>query len=48
MADLEREIRAPEGFVSASTGPEGGSNVGIKGVPPVQNPDALDVDLDDG
>ncbi|KPI38152.1 Pre-mRNA-splicing factor syf1 [Cyphellophora attinorum] len=50
MAALERQARAPVGFVAASTGPEGGNRA-----PPVQppvaaaavNPDALDVDLDD-
>ena len=47
MAALERQARAPIGFVAASNGPEGG-NV----QPPAQptapvNPDALDVDLDD-
>ena len=47
MAAVERQARAPIGFVAARNGPEGGN------VPPPQqpaaplNPDALDVDLDD-
>lgn len=47
MAALERQARAPVGFVAASTGPQGGN------IPPAEkpavaaNPDALDVDLDD-
>ena len=47
MAVLERQARAPIGFVAASSGPEGG-NVQEPPLPtaPV-NPDALDVDLDD-
>lgn len=51
MAQLERQARAPVGFVAASTGPEGGNRP-----PPtaaeaqkaqVTNPDAITVDLDD-
>lgn len=47
MAALERQARAPVGFVAASSGPQGG-----KMPPPAKpvvaaNPDALDVDLDD-
>ena len=47
MAALERQARAPVGFVAASTGPQGGN------IPPPEkpavaaNPDALDIDLDD-
>ena len=47
MAALERQARAPVGFVAASTGPQGGN------IPPPEkpavapNPDALDVDLYD-
>jgi pre-mRNA-splicing factor SYF1 len=45
MAALEREARAPVGFVAASTGPQGG-NVTQVGV--AANPDAIDVDgMDD-
>jgi pre-mRNA-splicing factor SYF1 len=44
MAALERQARAPAGFVAASTGPQGGN------IKPVQeaaaNPDAIDVDDD--
>ncbi|OAP62897.1 pre-mRNA-splicing factor syf1 [Fonsecaea erecta] len=57
MAALERQARAPVGFVAASTGPEGGN----RAAPPntvdetdhtadqdaSANPDALDVDIDD-
>ncbi|KAM5354358.1 hypothetical protein ACJ41O_001007 [Fusarium nematophilum] len=45
MAALERQSRAPQGFVAASTGPTGG-----KPMPTVvpSNPDAIDIDgLDD-
>lgn len=45
MSSLERQARAPVGFVPASTGPRNGDVV-----PPTQevtaNPDALEVDLD--
>lgn len=47
MAAVERQARAPIGFVAASNGPEG------RNIPPLAhpavaaNPDALDVDLDD-
>lgn len=49
MAALERQARAPVGFVAASTGPEGGNRL-----PPVgqeqpvapANPDAIDLDED--
>ncbi|KUJ06885.1 protein prenylyltransferase [Mollisia scopiformis] len=47
MAALEREARAPVGFVAASDGPQGGN---IKEAVPVvaANPDAIDVDgMDD-
>jgi pre-mRNA-splicing factor SYF1 len=46
MAALEREARAPVGFVAASTGPQGGN---IKEQATVAaNPDAIDVDgMDD-
>jgi pre-mRNA-splicing factor SYF1 len=48
MAALERQARAPIGFVASSTGPEGGN----RAPPPDQhtepsavvNPDAIDVD----
>lgn len=46
MAALERQARAPTGFVVASSGVEGKSlqpsNEGF-----ASNPDALDVNLDD-
>jgi pre-mRNA-splicing factor SYF1 len=45
MAALEREARAPVGFVAASTGPLGGN---IKSGEPQEaaNPDAIDLDDD--
>ena len=49
MAALERQARAPVGFVAASSGPEGGNRPPQPGpvINPTANPDALDVDLDD-
>ena len=52
MAALERQARAPSGFVAASTGPEGGNIPGSDSSKPgaavaTVNPDALDVDLGD-
>ncbi|EXJ55878.1 pre-mRNA-splicing factor syf1 [Cladophialophora yegresii CBS 114405] len=57
MAALERQARAPVGFVAASTGPEGGNRppatnedgqANGKGKAAVSaNPDAIDVDIDD-
>jgi pre-mRNA-splicing factor SYF1 len=50
MSALERQARAPVGFVAASTGPEGGKRPGQSGQPAtveVNNPDAVDIDLDD-
>ncbi|KAL8765402.1 MAG: hypothetical protein Q9209_007508 [Squamulea sp. 1 TL-2023] len=46
MAALERQARAPVGFVAASSGPEGGNR------PPEEpivatNPDALDIEMDE-
>ncbi|RDW80749.1 putative pre-mrna-splicing factor syf1 protein [Coleophoma crateriformis] len=47
MAALEREARAPAGFVAASTGPQGG-NIKTEPVQAAANPDAIDVDgMDD-
>ena len=47
MAALERQARAPVGFVAASTGPQAG-NMPEPSQPAVAaNPDALDVDLDE-
>jgi pre-mRNA-splicing factor SYF1 len=47
MAALERQARAPQGFVPASSGPEGG-NIPQKEAGSVEaNPDALDIELDD-
>ncbi|KAK5059704.1 pre-mRNA-splicing factor syf1 [Exophiala bonariae] len=56
MAALERQARAPVGFVAASSGPEGGnrpppseSQQAEKPAPTTvaANPDAIDVDIDD-
>ena len=44
MAALERQARAPAGFVAASTGPEGGSQSTQQAAP--VNPDAIDLDMD--
>lgn len=51
MAALERQARAPVGFVAASTGPEGGNRPPPAGeaAPSVPaNPDAIDLDDDMG
>ncbi|KAL2829955.1 pre-mRNA-splicing factor syf1 [Aspergillus cavernicola] len=51
MAALERQARAPIGFVAATTGPEGGNRPPPAGQGPVAaapvNPDAIDLDGDD-
>ncbi|MCJ1375292.1 pre-mRNA-splicing factor syf1 [Loxospora ochrophaea] len=47
MASLERQARAPQGFVPASTGPQGGTALQQLELPTAANPDALDVDLED-
>ena len=47
MAALERQARAPQGFVPASSGPEGGNIPKEKPAPVEANPDALDIELDD-
>ncbi|PMD62387.1 TPR-like protein [Hyaloscypha bicolor E] len=48
MAALEREARAPVGFVAASTGPQGGNIKAPEPAPLAANPDAIDVDgMDD-
>ena len=47
MAALERQARAPVGFVAASTGPQGGNIAPPDTSAVTANPDALDVDLDD-
>ena len=50
MAALERQARAPVGFVAASTGPEGGNRPPPAGQEPTAaaaaNPDAIDLDAD--
>jgi pre-mRNA-splicing factor SYF1 len=51
MAALERQARAPMGFVAASTGPEGGnrprpSGAGEEEPSAPVNPDAIDLDMD--
>ena len=47
MAALERQARAPVGFVAASTGPQAGNIPEANKQAVAANPDALDVDLDD-
>lgn len=49
MAALERQARAPVGFVAASTGPEGGNRPAAQQpAPPANvNPDAIDLDDDE-
>jgi pre-mRNA-splicing factor SYF1 len=50
MAALERQARAPVGFVAASTGPEGGNRPSQEAPPAtveVNNPDAVEIDFDD-
>ena len=47
MAALERQARAPVGFVAASTGPQAGNIPEASKQAVTANPDALDVDLDD-
>ncbi|KAL4975367.1 Pre-mRNA-splicing factor syf1 [Aspergillus desertorum] len=49
MAALERQARAPIGFVAASTGPEGGNRAPTASQAPAAapaNPDAIDLDDD--
>ena len=47
MAALERQARAPVGFVAASTGPQGVNIAPSDASAVTANPDALDVDLED-
>lgn len=44
MAALERQARAPAGFVAASTGLKGNISSAEE---PAANPDAIDIDVDD-
>lgn len=46
MANLERQARAPVGFVAASTGPQGGNIPHEAGPKTADNPDAIDLDDD--
>lgn len=46
MAALERQARAPQGFVAASTGPQGGDRHPEAAAQMAANPDAIDVDDD--
>jgi len=46
MAALEREARAPVGFVAASSGPQAGNINDSAAEPAAANPDAIDVDDD--
>lgn len=51
MVALERQARAPVGFVPASTGPQTGNQPVQQPPPPppppVANPDAIEVDIED-
>lgn len=47
MAALERQARAPVGFVAASSGPQRGDVPSPEKPAVAANPDALDIDLDD-
>ena len=50
MAALERQARAPQGFVAASTGPEGGKKTtepAAAAAAATANPDAIDLDDED-
>jgi hypothetical protein len=47
MAALERQARAPVGFVAASSGPECATRQVPEQPAVPANPDALDVDLDE-
>lgn len=47
MAALERQARAPVGFVAASTGPEGGNQPKEAQQAVAANPDAIEVDDDE-
>jgi pre-mRNA-splicing factor SYF1 len=42
MSALERQLRAPQGFVAASTGPKGSAPMGDTAM--TSNPDAIDID----
>jgi pre-mRNA-splicing factor SYF1 len=44
MAALERQARAPVGFVAASSGPEGGNRPQAADNVQASNPDAIDLD----
>jgi len=44
MAALERQARAPVGFVAASTGPQGGNISKPSEAPAAANPDEIDLD----
>ena len=46
MAALERQAKAPVGFVAASTGPQGGNVKPTETAAAVANPDAIDLDDD--
>jgi pre-mRNA-splicing factor SYF1 len=46
MAALERQAKAPIGFVASSTGPVGGQIQKQTPAEPTANPDAIDLDDD--
>lgn len=50
MAELERQARAPVGFVAASSGPQGGNRpqpADQTQAAAAANPDAIDLDMDE-
>ena len=47
MAALERQARAPVGFVAASSGPEGGNRPSTEQTVVATNPDALNIEMDE-
>ncbi|KAI4289690.1 MAG: hypothetical protein L6R35_001040 [Caloplaca aegaea] len=47
MAALERQARAPVGFVAASSGPEGGKGPPMEQPVMTTNPDALEIEMDE-
>ena len=48
MAELERQARAPRGFLPASSGTEGGSVPKVDKAHVTINPDAIELDITDG
>ena len=47
MAILDQQRKVPTGFIPSSSGPEGAKKIGESQLMTIQNPDALDINLDD-